>query len=79
MRLNHIPPEPEFIPVREAARRANWSANYVRSLIGCGKLTAAQQDGLIHVSAEDLAVILRSRASRRPKPKLWLVVSNNHL
>lgn len=76
MRLNHNPPAPEFIPVREAARRSNWSANYVRSLIGCGKLTAEKQDGLLHVSVEDLAVILRSRASRRPKPKLRLVVTN---
>lgn len=79
MRLNHNPPAPEFIPVREAARRSNWSANYVRSLIGCGKLTAEKQNGLLHVSSEDLAVILRSRASRRPKPKLRLVISNDHL
>ncbi|MFN7010825.1 MAG: hypothetical protein ACK4PN_12415 [Allorhizobium sp.] len=76
MRLNHNSPAPEFISVREAARRSNWSANYVRSLIGCGKLTAEKQNGLLHVSSEDLAVILRSRASRRPKPKLRLVVSN---
>lgn len=79
MRLNHNTPEPEFISVKEAARRSKWSANYVRSLIGCGKLTAEKQDGLLHVSAEDLAVILRSRASRRPKPKLRLVISNDHL
>jgi hypothetical protein len=76
MRLNHNPPEPEFIPVREAARRSNWTTNYVRSLIGCGKLTAERQDGLLHVNAQDLAVILRSRASRRPKPTLRLVVDN---
>ena len=79
MRLNHNPPEPEFISVKEAARRANWSSNYVRSLIGCGKLTAEKLDGLLHVSSEDLTVILRSRASRRPKPKLRLVISNDHL
>ena len=79
MRLNHTLSEVEYISVREAARRSNWTPGYVRSLIGCGKLTAEKQDGLLHVSAEDLAVILRSRASRRPKPKLRLVISNDHL
>lgn len=69
----------EFIPVREAARRANWSSGYIRSLIGCGKLSATRHRGMIHVCADDLAIILRARAARRCRPRLRLVVSNSHL
>lgn len=79
MQLNTTQSKAEFIPVREAARRANWTPGYIRSLIGCGKLSATRHCGMIHVCAEDLATILRARAARRRRPRLRLVVSNSHL
>lgn len=76
--ISTLPPI-EFITVREAVARSGWSAGHVRSLAQCGKLESSRPEGRILIDAECLAILLRARASRRPKPKLRLVISNNHL
>ncbi|MGE8102532.1 hypothetical protein ACQKP1_02490 [Allorhizobium sp. NPDC080224] len=77
--LNSLPPVSDMITVREAARRSGWTAGHIRSLAQCGKLESNRSEGRILVDAECLAILLRARAACRPKPKLRLVVSNNHL
>jgi hypothetical protein len=74
-----IVPPIELITVREAAARSGWSAGYIRSLAQCGKLDSDRSEGRITVDAECLAILLRARAARKPRPKLRLVVSNPHL
>ncbi len=76
--ISTLPPI-EFITVQEAVARSGWSAGHIRSLAQCGKLESSRPEGRILVDAECLAVLLRARASAKPRPKLRLVVSNDHL
>lgn len=76
MRPAYTNPEIELITVREAAERSGWSPNYIRSLAACGKLDSHRSSGRIMVDAECLGILLRARASRRPRPRLRLVIDN---
>lgn len=79
MRLQKIDTTREFLTVRQAVTRSGWTAGHIRSLAQCGKLESDRSEGRILIDAECLAILLRARAARRPKPKLRLVISNDHL
>lgn len=73
--ISTLPPI-ELITVREAVDRSGWSAGHIRSLAQCGKLESDRSEGRILIDAECLAILLRARADRKPRPKLRLVVDN---
>jgi hypothetical protein len=66
-----------MITVREAAKRSGWTAGHIRNLAQCGKLESDRSEGRIMVDAECLAILLRARAARKPRPKLRLVINNS--
>jgi len=74
--VSTLPPI-ELITVREAVERSGWSAGHIRSLAQCGKLESDRSEGRIMVDAECLAILLRARAARKPRPKLRLVINNS--
>ncbi len=76
MRSISTMPPIEFITIRDAVERSGWSAGHIRSLAQCGKLESDRIDGRILVDAECLAILLRARATRKPRPKLRLVINN---
>lgn len=76
MRSTNTIPSVELLTVQEAVRRSNWSANHIRSLAQCGKLESDRSEGRIMVDAECLAILLRARAARKPRPKLRIVIDN---
>lgn len=76
MRSISTMPPIEFITIQEAVERSGWSAGHIRSLAQCGKLESDRSDGRILIDAECLAILLRARAARKPRPKLRLVINN---
>lgn len=76
MRSISTMPTIEYLTVKEAVSRSGWSAGHIRSLAQCGKLESDRSEGRIHIDPECLAILLRARAARRPKPKLRLVIDN---
>lgn len=77
--MQSINTQTEYLTIREAAEMSGLSASYIRSWTASGKLICDRSSGLIMVEVDCLRLLLRTRASRRRRPRLRLVVSNPNL